>query len=202
MKMGLRWFGDGFDTVTLSQIRQVAGVRGVITTLYDTLPGKNGKRKKVLRLKEQVNRAGLEILGIESVNIHDDIKIGLPTRDRYIENYIETIRILAECGIDLICYNFMPVFDWTRTDLAKPPRPDGSTVLATTRPRSTKSTRQTCFAAMEQKADGHLLPGWEPERMARIQELFEQYRDVDEEKLWQNLKYFCRRSYPPAKNTA
>ena len=165
MKMGLRWFGDGFDTVTLSQIRQVAGVRGVITTLYDTLPGEKWEKEKVLHLKEQVNRAGLEILGIESVNIHDDIKIGLPTRDRYIENYIETIRILAECGIDLICYNFMPVFDWTRTDLAKPrtdlakPRPDGSTVLAYDQAEIYKIDPANMFAAMEQKADGHLLPG-------------------------------------------
>lgn len=195
MKMGLRWFGDGFDTVTLSQIRQVAGVRGVITTLYDTLPGEKWEKEKVLRLKEQVNRAGLEILGIESVNIHDDIKIGLPTRDRYIENYIETIRILAECGIDLICYNFMPVFDWTRTDLAKP-RPDGSTVLAYDQAEIDKIDPANMFAAMERKADGYLLPGWEPERMARIQELFEQYRDVDEEKLWQNLKYFLQAIMP------
>ena len=109
-------------------------------------------------IRDRVNRAGLEILGIESVNIHDDIKIGLPTRDRYIENYIETIRILAECGIDLICYNFMPVFDWTRTDLAKP-RPDGSTVLAYDQAEIDKIDPANMFAAMERKADGYLLPG-------------------------------------------
>ena len=129
MKMGLRWFGEGYDTVSLDKIRQVPGVRGVITTLYGAMPGENWDKDQVLALQRSVEDAGLEVLGIESVNVHDAIKAGLPGRDQYIENYIQTIRTLGECGIHLICYNFMPVFDWTRTQLAKP-RKDGSTVLA------------------------------------------------------------------------
>ncbi|MBQ8207208.1 MAG: mannonate dehydratase, partial [Clostridia bacterium] len=80
MKMTLRWFGTGYDSVTLDKIRQIPGVKGVITTLYNTKPGEVWTREAIRALKEEVEAAGLEISGIESVNIHDDIKIGLPTR--------------------------------------------------------------------------------------------------------------------------
>ena len=111
--------------------RQIPGVTGVITTLYDTKPGEVWSKEAIRNLKNEVEASGLHISGIESVNIHDDIKAGLPTRDKYIENYIETLRNLGEEDIHLVCYNFMPVFDWTRTELARV-RPDGSTVLAYT----------------------------------------------------------------------
>lgn len=189
MKMGLRWFGEGYDTVSLEKIRQVPGVRGVITTLYGAMPGENWDKDQVLALQRSVEDAGLEVLGIESVNVHDAIKAGLPGRDQYIENYIQTIRTLGECGIHLICYNFMPVFDWTRTQLAKP-RKDGSTVLAYDQREIDKMDPEKLFASMEAGSQGHLLPGWEPERLAHIQELFQVYKSVDEEALWANLKYF------------
>ncbi len=195
MKMGLRWFGEGYDTVSLEKIRQVPGVSGVITTLYGAMPGEDWEKEKVLALKRSAENAGLEILGIESVNIHDDIKIGLPTRDQYIENYISTIRTLSECGIHLICYNFMPVFDWTRTDLAKP-RHDGSTVLAYDQRVIDQMDPDNLFASMEARSQGHVLPGWEPERLANLKEPFEKYKDVDEEKLWANLKYFLEAIMP------
>lgn len=189
MKMGLRWFGEGYDTVSLEKIRQVPGVRGVITTLYGAMPGENWDKDQVLALQRSVEDAGLEVLGIESVNVHDAIKAGLPGRDQYIENYIQTIRTLGECGIHLICYNFMPVFDWTRTQLAKP-RKDGSTVLAYDQREIDKMDPEKLFASMEAGSQGRLLPGWEPERLAHIQELFQVYKSVDEEALWANLKYF------------
>ena len=189
MKMGLRWFGEGYDTVSLDKIRQVPGVRGVITTLYGAMPGENWDKDQVLALQRSVEDAGLEVLGIESVNVHDAIKAGLPGRDQYIENYIQTIRTLGECGIHLICYNFMPVFDWTRTQLAKP-RKDGSTVRAYDQREIDKMDPEKLFVSMEAGSQGHLLPGWEPERLAHIQELFQVYKSVDEDALWANLKYF------------
>ena len=131
MEMTLRWYGSKFDTVTLKQIRQIPGVTGVITTLYDTVPGEVWSRERIRALKEEVEAAGLHISGIESVNVHDDIKTGVPGREKYIDNYIKTLENLALEGIHLVCYNFMPVFDWTRTELARV-RPDGSTVLAYT----------------------------------------------------------------------
>ena len=127
--MTLRWFGENYDSVKLWQIRQIPGVVGVISTLYDTAPGEEWSLEAIRALKKQINDAGLGLLGIESVNIHDAIKVGSPDRDMYIENYIRTIKKLASENIRMVCYNFMPVFDWTRSDLAKP-REDGSTVLA------------------------------------------------------------------------
>ena len=94
---------------------------------------------------------------------------------------------MGECGIHLICYNFMPVFDWTRTQLAKPRR-DGSTVLAYDQREIDKMDPEKLFVSMEAGSQGHLLPGWEPERLAHIQELFQVYKSVDEEALWANLK--------------
>lgn len=111
MEMTLRWYGSKFDTVTLKQIRQIPGVTGVITTLYDTQPGEVWSRERIAALKEEVAASGLHISGIESVNIHDAIKTGSPERDMYIDNYIETLENLGKEDIHLVCYNFMPVFD-------------------------------------------------------------------------------------------
>ena len=131
MEMTLRWYGSGYDTVTLEQIRQIPGVSGVITTLYGTRPGEAWPEADIHRLIREVEASGLHVAGIESVNVHDAIKAGLPQRDQYIENYITTLERLGKAGIHMVCYNFMPVFDWTRTELARR-RPDGSTVLAYT----------------------------------------------------------------------
>ena len=112
MEMTLRWYGSKFDTVTLKQIRQIPGVTGVITTLYDTEPGEVWSRGGIRAMK-------------------DAIKTGAPEREQYIANYIETLENLGKEDIHMVCYNFMPVFDWTRTELARV-RADGSTVLAYT----------------------------------------------------------------------
>jgi len=195
MKMTLRWFTKEFDTVTLEQIRQIPGVEGVITTLYDSIPGEAWSRESIKRLKEEVEEAGLKIEGIESVNIHDAIKVGTPDRDKYIDNYITTLEGLGEEGIHMVCYNFMPVFDWTRTELARK-RPDGSTVLAYNQGAVDKINPRDMFKSLDSDAKGFILPGWEPERMAKIKELFDMYKEVDEEKLFKNLKYFLERIMP------
>lgn len=195
MEMTLRWYGTGYDSVTLEQIRQIPGVTGVITTLYGTTPGEVWKVEDIKNLKAEVEAAGLKLSGIESVNIHDAIKVGTPDRDLYIDNYIKTLERLGEEGINLVCYNFMPVFDWTRSDLAKV-RPDGSTVLSYDQEIIDKIDPENILASMDEKSNGFVLPGWEPERMSRIKELFEMYKDVDEEKLFENLKYFLEKIMP------
>lgn len=195
MKMTLRWFGTGHDSVKLSHIRQIPGVKGVITTLYDTKPGEVWSPEAIEALKKEVNDAGLEISGIESVNIHDDIKIGLPSRDKYIENYIQTLENLGKADIHMVCYNFMPVFDWTRTDLAKP-RHDGSTVLAYDQSVVDTIDPQVFFDNTDANSNGFVMPGWEPERLAHVKELFEAYKDVTAEKLFDNLVYFLKAIMP------
>lgn len=195
MEMTLRWYGSKFDTVTLKQIRQIPGVRGVITTLYDTKPGEVWELSDILALKKEVEDAGLHISGIESVNIHEAIKAGTPERDRYIANYIQTLEHLGQAGIHLVCYNFMPVFDWTRTELARV-RPDGSTVLAYTQEAADALDPEKMFSSISGDMNGRIMPGWEPDRMEHIKELFALYGNVDEEMLFGNLKYFLEKIMP------
>lgn len=195
MEMTLRWYGSKFDTVTLQQIRQIPGVTGVISTLYDTAPGEEWKLENILALKKEIEDAGLTLAGIESVNIHDSIKIGSPDREIYIENYIKTLEALGKADVHMVCYNFMPVFDWTRTELARV-RPDGSTVLAYNQAAVDAINPEDMFASIAKDSNGTVMPGWEPERMARVKELFELYKDVTDEKLFENLKYFLEKIMP------
>ena len=191
----MRWYGSAYDTVTLAQIRQIPGVTGVISTLYDAAPGEVWSRKRIRALKEEIAQSGLHLSGIESVNVHEAIKAGSPDRDRYIDNYIETLRNLGQEDIHLVCYNFMPVFDWTRTELARV-RPDGSTVLAYTQDAVDALDPEKMFDSIAGDTNGAVMPGWEPERMAHVKELFEMYRDVDDERLFANLQYFLERIMP------
>lgn len=195
MKMTLRWFGENYDSVKLWQIRQIPGVVGVISTLYDTAPGEEWSLEAIRALKKQINDAGLGLLGIESVNIHDAIKVGSPDRDMYIENYIRTIKKLASENIRMVCYNFMPVFDWTRSDLAKP-REDGSTVLAYDQSKIDALDPEKLFNQVDGNSHGFVMPGWEPERLAHVRELFDMYKDVDNERLFENLVYFLNAIMP------
>lgn len=195
MEMTLRWYGSKFDTVTLQQIRQIPGVTGVITTLYDTTPGEVWSRERIRALINEVEASGLHISGIESVNVSDAIKVGTAERDQHIANYIETLRNLGEEGIHLVCYNFMPVFDWTRTELARK-RPDGSTVLAYTQAAVDALDPTKMFDSISGDMNGTVMPGWEPERMAKVKELFEMYKDIDNEKLFNNLVYFLEKIMP------
>jgi len=189
MDMTLRWYGTGYDSVSLEQIRQIPGVNGVITTLYGTKPGEEWMRDDIKKLKKDVEDAGLVIRGIESVNVSDAIKIGSKERDEHIENYIKTLEALGEEGINMICYNFMPVFDWTRSELARV-RPDGGTVLAYNQDVIDKIDPDRMKESISSMSNGFIMPGWEPERLDSLKELFEMYRDIDEDKLFANLVYF------------
>ncbi len=195
MEMTLRWYGAAHDTVTLQQIRQIPGVTGVITTLYDTAPGEVWSRERIRAMKEEVESAGLHVSGIESVNVHESIKTGAQERETYIEHYCKTLEHLGREDIHLVCYNFMPVFDWTRTELARM-RPDGSTVLAYTQEAVDRLDPDRMFASIADDMNGTVMPGWEPERMERVRELFAMYRGIDDEALFANLKYFLERIMP------
>ena len=115
MQMTFRWFGKEKDTVSLEQIKQIPNVVGVVPALHDLPAGEAWTMDRVQAMYDEITAAGLTMECIESVNVHEDIKIGLPTREKYIENYKESIRNLSKVGVKVICYNFMPVFDWTRT---------------------------------------------------------------------------------------
>lgn len=195
MEMTMRWFGKDYDTVTLEQIKQTRYATGIITTLYNKMPGEVWNLDEILAMKKEVEDAGLHLAGIESVNVSDAIKTGGAGRDHDIQAYIETLENLGKADIHMVCYNFMPVFDWTRTELARK-RPDGSTVLAYTQEAVDALDPEKMFESISGDTNGTVMPGWEPERMTHVKELFDMYKDIDDEKLFANLQYFLERIMP------
>ena len=183
MEMTFRWYGDD-DPVTLEKIRQIPGMTGIVSAIYDVPVGEVWPEEKIKELNEKVENAGLKLSVIESVPVHEDIKMGTGDRDRYIENYCQTLRNLSKFGIDCVCYNFMPVFDWTRSDLAHE-LPDGSNALVYYKDQ---------VAHMDPVKGDLTLPGWDAsytkDSLAR---LLESYSKITEEDMWNNLKYFLDR---------
>jgi len=196
MRMVFRWYGDGNDTVTLEQIKQIPGVEGIVWALHDVPVGEEWPMDKILAYQEKVKPYGLHLEVVESVNVHEDIKLGLPTRDMYIDNYKRTIEKLAKVGAKTICYNFMPVFDWVRTDLYKELE-DGSNALFYEKASLDNIDPMVLVRRINENPD-FTMPGWEPERMEKLSLLFEAYRNVTEEDLWGNLQYFLEQIIPVA----
>lgn len=183
MKMTFRWYGED-DPVTLEKIRQIPGVEGIVSAIYDVPVGEVWDCEKIIKLKETVEKSGLELSVIESVPVHEDIKLGRSTRDRYIENYCMTLKNLAKAGIDCVCYNFMPVFDWTRSTLEQP-LSDGSNSLA---------YHNETVLKMDPVSGELSLPGWDSSYTKDdMKSLLEAYKGITEEDLWNNLKYFLDR---------
>ena len=166
MEMTMRWYGKKHDTVTLEQIRQICYVKGIITTLYEKLPGEVWTLDEILAMKKEVEDAGLHLAGIESVNVSDAIKTGSPDRDKDIENYIKTLENL------------------------------GTTVLAYSQKQIDELEPEKMFEAIKNEMNGSVMPGWEPERMEKVKELFTLYKDFDEDRLFANLKYFLEAIMP------
>lgn len=126
MEKTWRWFGPN-DKITLGMLRQI-GVEGIVTALHHISNGKVWSFDEIMRMKTLIESAGLRWSVVESLPVSESIKYGGPDRDELIENYIESLANLGKAGVKTICYNFMPVLDWARTDLEYP-NPDGTTNL-------------------------------------------------------------------------
>ena len=190
MKMTFRWYGSNSDNITLSQIKQIPGMSGLMGVLDYKAAGEVWTEEEIKTYMDEVHAAGLECEVIESVNVHEDIKMGLPTRDQYIENYCITIRNLAKYGVKVIVYNFMPVFDWLRTDLAREIPEDGSNSLYFDEAELGDMGPLEIVRNTIENCNGFSLPGWEPERLAELETTLERYKAITPDDLRANYKYF------------
>jgi mannonate dehydratase len=197
LKMIIRWFPYNDDSVKLEYIKQTPGITGVAACLPKIPVGEVWGTEIILDLKKHINNAGLEMEVIESVNVHEDIKKGLPERDRYIQNYIDTIKNLSAAGVKCICYNFMPVLDWLRSDLALK-LPDGSYVMSYRHDKVLDMDPKAMGKSMLGKSEGFSLPGWEPERFDEMAKDIAYYQNVSEEDYLNNMRYFLSAVIPVA----
>lgn len=194
--MVFRWFGNENDSVSLEHIRQIPGVEGIVWALHEVPVGEVWPLERIKEYKKMTEPLGLHMDVVESVNIHEDIKLGLPSRDIYIENYKRTIENLAKVNVKVICYNFMPVFDWIRTNLFEE-LPDGSTALFYENSKIENIDPLDLVGKIANNPD-YTMPGWEPERLNSLSELFKAYSNISTDDLWANLEYFLNEVIPVA----
>lgn len=188
MKMTFRWFGAD-DPIPLKYIRQIPGVEGVVSALYDVPVGAPWPRASFARLAETIDAAGLRFAVVESIPVHEDIKLGRPSRDRLVDDYCASVRTMGEIGVPVLCYNFMPVFDWTRTDLSMR-LPDGSTALA---------YDEAALTRIDLSRGTGDLPGWATAYDGpALRALLDAYHRLDPERLWEHLAWFLERVVPEA----
>ena len=188
MKMTFRHYGPG-DPVTLQQISQIPTVKSIVSAVYDVPAGGVWSRESIARIRDDAAAHGLAFEVVESVPVPEDIKLGNEKAPALIENYCENIRRLGEAGVKCVCYNFMPVFDWLRSEL-KRPAADGSNSLA---------YDEKTVLAMDPAAGGLSLPGWDESYTKEgLRALLKQYESVTEEKLWRNLQTFLEAVIPVA----
>lgn len=187
-RMTFRWYGDN-DKITLPYIRQIPNMTGIVSAIYDTPVGEVWSRESIAEMKKKIYDNGLAFEVVESVPVHEDIKLGNENAAKYIENYKENIRRLGEAGVKCICYNFMPVFDWLRSDLFKQSE-DGSNSLA---------YDHSTVLSLNPLTSELSLPGWDSSYTKEgLKALLKQYENIDEEKLWENVGVFLKNIIPVA----
>lgn len=188
MKMTFRHRGAK-DPVSLADIREIPGVTGIVSACYDVKPGEVWPLESLQKIKKEANDHGLEFEVVESIPVPEDIKLGNEKAPRLIEVYKENIRQCAKVGVKCVCYNFMPVFDWLRSELSHP-NEDGSNSLA---------FDEETVLNMDPTKTELSLPGWdESYSTTELRALISEYEKIGREGLWKNLEKFLREVIPVA----
>ncbi len=188
MKLTFRWYGED-DPVTLEHIRQIPTMTGIVSAVYDVPAGGIWSEDSIAALKKQAEDHGLEFEVVESVPVSEDIKLGTDKAPQLIQNYCENLRRLGRAGVKCVCYNFMPVFDWLRSELEHR-QADGANALA---------YDEETVKAMDPLSCDLSLPGWdESYSKAELRSLLEQYKELGVEGLWKNLETFLKAVIPVA----
>lgn len=191
MKLTFRWYGDS-DPVTLEKISQIPTMSGIVSAVYDVKPGDIWSDESINKIKNEANEHGLAFEVVESVPVPEDIKLGNKNAPELIDHYCENIRRLGKAGVKCVCYNFMPVFDWLRSELEHK-QPDGANALA--------YDEQTVLKMDPLKGD-LALPGWDSSyTKEQLKDLLSSYSSIGEEQLWKNLEVFLQAVIPVAKES-
>ena len=177
MEKTWRWFGRK-DKITLDMLRQI-GVEGIVTALHDVPNGEIWTLEKILDLKQYIESFGLRWSVVESLPVCESIKYGGPDRDELIEKYKISLANLGRAGVHTICYNFMPVLDWARTDLAHP-NPDGTSSLFF-------SHAEFAYFDCEILKRKGAEQDYTPETLALVKEMKEKFTPEDEHRLVENI---------------
>lgn len=218
-----RWYGPA-DAVTLQAVRQT-GATGIVSALHHIPAGEEWSLDEIIRYKANINRAGLDWPVVESVNIHESIKTAANDRDKYIQYYINTLKNLAKANVKVVCYNFMPVLDWTRTnldfrlpnnasalrfdmtelaafDLYILEREGAFTIFSKEQQQKAKNYLDFISVEYRQTLVNNLLAGLPGTNKTLSVEEFKahlaRYADTDAQKLKDNLSYFLRAIIPEA----
>ena len=188
MKMTFRWYGEN-DPVTLDKIRQIPKMTGIVSAVYDVKDGEVRSEESIDKIKKQAYENGLEFEVVESVPVHEEIKLGGEKADILIDNYCENIKRLSKAGVKCICYNFMPVFDWLRSELEHM-QPDGANALA---------YDDKTVLSLNPLESELSLPGWdESYTKEELKDLLLRYKELGSERLWKNLEKFLKKVIPVA----
>ncbi|MDT3958608.1 mannonate dehydratase [Staphylococcus kloosii] len=188
MELSFRWYGKD-DPVTLQQIKQIPDMKHIVSAIYDVPVGEVWTSERIANLKATIEAEGLKFEVVESLPVHENIKLGVSNRDEFIENYKTSLINLANNGIKTVTYNFMPVFDWTRSQLDYELEDSSNTLIY----------KHDQIKDIDPLTTDLNLPGWdESYSREEMNQLILDYREISEEQLWDNLAYFLERVLPTA----
>lgn len=190
--MCFRWYGP-HDPVPLQYIKQIPGMTGVVSALTGVAPGEPWTADRVAALREPIEAAGLSLSVIESIAVSDEIKLAGRDAGRHIDAWCESLRVVADAGVRMVCYNFMPVADWVRTDL-RLPLDDGSFALAY------DEAKVGAFEEGIRSGAAKNLPAWDHLDAPRFDELRERYAARGDDGLWDALGAFLEGVVPAAES--